>query len=326
MKVLTEVRTVLPDDTKGLFDDIVNQNVLGASNHINMIGDMIGSIALHGQRSNRATIDIIEDILVLTDFFKETRGEASQAISNAIDIMVKGIHSLKANENLVQVVEMIIDTKNRYLIDAKAALETAVAYGVEIVKTKKQIMVFDYSSTIDQLLRKVAEVNQELTVVIPESRSIDGGHAFVKTCLEVGHQVKFIPDAAIMYFLKNCDGAFMGVETYFPDGTMFNTTGSDIVGLVCKEFKIPLYAVTPLIKLDIRQIHGYKKELVINNLENRLALNWQESEKVNTDFRCPELLPVDPQYIAAFITELGVIPANQMYSVSIDYYNSLKES
>lgn len=320
---IDQTRNILPENSKELFDDIVFQRVLGASKHINMIGEMIESIALDGKRNDSTADSVVDDILSVSQFFIATRGEASQAIANAINIMIKDIDNVR-NSEIDEAINTIIQMKNSYLTSSQEALHRVVDYGAKVAKSMKTIMVFDYSSTVDKFLKETKPESGKLLVIIPESRSIDGGHAFVKTCLDAGHRVKFIPDAAIMYFLKDCDGAFLGSETFFPDGTMFNTTGSDIVGLVCKEFNVPLYVLTPLIKVDVRSVHGHEKALVENDLKDRLTSNWDPNEIEKVDFICPELLGVKSKYITAFITEKGIIPANQLFDTSINYYNSLK--
>lgn len=319
----SRARDLLPKKSQSLFDDITEQRVLGASKHIVMIGDMIQAIAEEGERRSRSIEDIIDDVLTVTQFFIETRGEANQAINNAIDIMIKGIAKVKKLEYQVAI-DHIIKQKDSYLHGANRNFKHVITFATDLVKPMQTIMVFDYSSTVNAFLKKARVNEEDLTVIIPESRSIDGGHGFVQTCHNAGHHVTFIPDAAIMYFLKECDAAFMGVETFFPDGTAFNTTGSDIVGLVCKTFHIPLYILTPLIKVDVRPVYGYKKVLVKNDLRERLTAHWDGENKDKTDFICPELLGVDPCYITAYITEQGIIPAKQLFNISMDYYSKLK--
>lgn len=318
-----QTRELLPDNSKKSFDDIVFQRVLGASRHINMIAEMIESVALEGKKNGSTVNEVVDNVLSVSQFFIETRGDASQAIANAINIMIRDVDEVRKLD-LDEATDTIIQMKNRYLTTAQEATNLVVDYGVEVAKSMNTVMVFDYSSTVDKFLKKANPENGKLLVIIPESRSIDGGHAFIKTCVDAGHKVKFIPDAAIMYFLKKCDGVFMGAETFYPDGTVFNTTGSDIVGLVCREFNVPLYVLTPLIKVDIRSIHGYEKVLVKNDLTNRLAVNWDHVEQEKVDFICPELLGVESKYITAVITEKGIIPANQLFNTSINYSNSLK--
>lgn len=320
---LKSVRSLLPNDVQPLFDDIVEQRVLGASNHISMIGQMIESIALAGKKNNSKVKEIIDHIQIVTDYFIRTRGEASQAISNAILLMTNQIEKVLGYD-LQAAVDEIITTKNSYLAYSNSATEKVIEYASKVVEPMKNILVYDYSSTVDKLLKKISGNGHQYTIYIPESRVIDGGLPFVKSCQEAQHQIKFFPDAALMYYLKECDVALMGAETFFPDGTGFNTTGSDLVGLVCDYYKVPLYFLTPLIKLDIRAIYGHRKDLVIVDMEKKLTKNWNDknlAEHIN--FETPELLGVKPDHIAGFITEKGVIPAGQMFHVSVEYYKEL---
>ncbi|WP_066190913.1 MULTISPECIES: IF-2B domain-containing protein [Gracilibacillus] len=319
-----EARNVLDDEQSiQAFDDIVFQRVLGASKHISMIGDMIESIAWNGKKNNLSVQSVIDRILTISQFFIETRGSASQAISNAINIMIKNIEEVR-NLDREEATRIIIQKKNDYLMQSQQAIDKVVKYGTKVASSMKTILVFDYSSTVNKWLQNLEKENKTYTVIIPESRIINGGYPFVQTCQDAGHRIKFIPDAAIMYYLKNCDGAFFGAETFYPDGTAFNTTGSDIVGLVCKEFNIPLYVLTPMIKMDIRAMYGYKKELKINDLTEELASDWDKNIKSKIDFDCPELLGVESKYITAIITEEGIIPANQLFESSKRFHDRLK--
>lgn len=315
-------RGVLPADVTSLFDDIVEQRVLGASNHIQMIGQMIESIALEGKKQQRTISEIISDIQVITDYFKATRGAASQAINNAILIMTKDITTWNGDLDLV--IEKIIDSKNSYLQYNQQAVDKVIEYASSHLEEMNNILVYDYSSTVDKLLKVLGKFDKQYTIFISESRVIDGGYPFVKTCQESGHKIKFFPDAALMYYLKECDVALMGAETFLADGTGFNTTGSDLVGVICDYYKIPLYFLTPLIKLDIRSIYGHHKKLQINDLTKKLTVAWADSYLAkDIDFKTPELLGVPAEHITGFITEQGIIPANQIYGISLQFYQSL---
>lgn len=318
------VRSVLPDKVKELFDSIVEQRVLGASKHITMIGDMIEAIAFQGKEEKKPVKVVIEDIKKVANFFIATRGEASQAISNAILIMIHGIDK-NADLDIETAVNKILETKNSYLKISKEVTGKVIEYAVELAKDMEKIFVFDYSSTVEKFLVNLTKTGKKYTIYIAESRGIDGGLPFVNPCQKAGHAIKYIPDASIMYYLRECDAAFMGAETFFPDGTGFNTIGADIVGLVCYQYNIPLYFLTPLIKLDIRSVFGHKKVLVINDMKEKLTRNWnREIDTKQIDFLTPELVGVEAKYITGYVTEKGIIPSNQMYEISLAFYNNLK--
>ena len=250
-----------------------------------------------------------------------TRGEASQAITNAVYLMTAGYRQHEERD-IRTYAQRIIDVKKQYERDCTAASETAVSYAVEIGNRMSAIMVYDYSSSVEAFLRKI---NGPKRIYIPESRVINGGAPFVQPCLEAGHQIHFIPDASMMYYMKSCDGVFMGAESIYPDGTGFNTTGSDIVGLLCDYFHVPLYFISPLIKLDVRPVYGKEKCTVINDLRSKLEpVANPKQVKGTIDYTAPELLAVSPGFIKAFITEQGVIPATQLYDISMKYIKELR--
>lgn len=318
-----KVREILPEWEKEHFDSIVEQRVLGAGRHISMIGEMIESILLEGQKTGKTTVQVIDEIRLLCDFFIATRGEASQAVSNAILLMIRGLDGC-VGLPLEEAAEKIVKQKNEYAKASETALEKIVDYGVRLAGLMNTIFVYDYSSTVDRFLECLPQNNKNYTIYIAESRVIDGGKPFVDTCKKAGHNIKFIPEASMMYYLKECDAAFMGAETFYPDGTGFNTIGSDIVGLICSYYQIPLFFLTPLIKLDIRPLTGGRKKLVYQELKEKLSRTWEDGLAEELDFCTPELVGVKPEMIKAFITEQGIIPAGQMYEISVRYSRQLR--
>ena len=317
-----EVRKILPATVIKDFDDIVFQKVLGASKHIKMIGEMIEAICIEDCKSEMSPTVFVEHIHLLGNFFIQTRGEASQAITNAIYLMIDGMEDDIENIDIKAITQRVIKQKNTYFTGAEKNMKQVVKYGVEIANRCEKIMIYDYSSTVEAILCNVEDAK---TIYIAESRAINGGYPFVKPCLDKGHRIKFFPDASIMYYVKDCDLVFMGVETFYPDGTGFNTIGSDMVALTCNYYKIPLYMVTPLIKLDIRPVYGKRKELVINDLSDKLSkVATPENHATEIDYRTPELIGVCPEHIHSFITEKGIIPSTQMYDISIDYIRQLR--
>lgn len=317
-----KARVALPDAILQDFDGIVDQTILGASTHIQIIGNMIEKIALDSIEKEQSVAVMIERIQEVTNYFMYTRGEASQAISNAIYQMTKGLHKYAKERNTKDIANCIIHVKNRYHEACVAANKKLVSYAIEIGNRMNTILLYDYSSNVEAFIKGLTG---KKTMYIAESRIINGGFPFVKACIEAGHQIHFIPDAGLMYHMEKCDGVFMGAETIYPDGTAFNTTGSDITALLCKYYKIPLYFITPLLKLDMRPVSGKEKVPIINDLKDKLGIIANpENIDADIDYRTPELLGIDPEYIKGFITEQGVIPSSQMYSISINYMKELR--
>lgn len=313
-----EIRQLLNDKAAALFDDIVNSRVLGANNHIRMIGEIMALTAADGSETGES---VLGKVRRTAEFFMETRGQQSRAIYNAIRYYIKDLPELERyGESAIR--DRISGRIESYAADAAKDMDALVSYGTHIAEDMDSIMIFDYSSTVD---RFVAELEGRRTIYIPESRALDGGRPFVRTAVEAGHEVRFIPDTTMLVALRNCQAAFMGAETVYPDGTVFNTVGSDILAILCRQVGIPLYVLTPMIKVDTRPVYGYiRLSPMPFDYGPRLAGAWEPDLKGQVDFKGVKLLEVAPEYIRSLITERGIIPPSAFFHEALGYAQSLE--
>lgn len=313
-----EVRRLLNDQASEIFDDIVNSCVLGANNHIRMIGEIMILIS-EDQLETGETI--LEKIRETADFFMETRGQQSRAIYNAIQYYIKDLEEIgECDDEIIR--ERVAKRIRAYKVQAEKDMDTLVSYGIRLAENMDTIMIFDYSSTVD---RFVAGLGRKRTIYIPESRALDGGRPFVKTALEAGHEVHFIPDTTMLIALKKCQAAFMGAETVYPDGTVFNTVGSDILAILCGRTGIPLYVLSPMAKVDTRPVYGYiRLSPMPFDYALRLAETWEPGLREQVDFRGIKLLEIAPEYIRSLVTEKGIIPPSAFFHQAMEYACSLR--
>lgn len=313
-------RSMLNATAQQLFDDITFSRVLGASRHTKMIGEMLLSIVDEMDNNCKKTVERVQTV---ADYFRETRGKNSRAIYNAINIMLGG-KQLQMSTDAKDLCEQMHIRIDRFGKMSKENTDAAVSYGVALCKQWKTILIFDYSSTIDAFIRAL---DHPMTVVIPESRALDGGRPFVQNALMAGHTVKFIPDTTMMEALRSCDAAFTGAETIYPDGSVFNTIGTDVLGVLCKEMVIPLYIVSPLIKVDVRPVAGYTRLAPMPfDYGARLAEKWPQELRGKVDFSGIKLVKIPSQYITAIISEVGIVPPGAFFGVAMDYSRSLEGS
>jgi ribose 1,5-bisphosphate isomerase len=315
-------RAALPECARPAFDDIVNRRVLGANNHIRMIGEMIEAIVQDGLNDGRSTGEVRRRIALVTDYFIATRGVSSQAIPNALQVMTKGLDRLADDEPLQDAAHRILGARDSFAEMSRRAAELVLTFATTLLANAKTIMAFDYSSTVEKVLQRLGGTDR--TVIIPESRAISGGAPYLAACTAAGYRVRFVPDVALLHELRACDAVLMGAETFFADGTGFNTIGSDLVGLACKELGVPLYFLTTFQKLDIRNVHGMPKTLPHVDLAQEdpdFCPPGADLTTVGTTI--PELIGVPAEHIRAFVTELGVIPATQLWEPSVRYHREL---
>lgn len=323
MKELEEsIKTALSPEAQEKFDDVATQRVLGATAHIRLISEMLYDIAKNARKQGKTVQEITEQAENLADYFIRTRGQASQAVSNAIRLMMADVsqHNAKSVEEAAAAIKYGIRS---YMEKSNENLKKIHQFVWNVIKHMNTVMLFDYSSTVNSIADITFEHGHKLNCYIPQSIALDGGRPYVKTFKEKGHSVHVIPDAAMYYYVRECDGVFIGAETYYHDGRAFNTVGSELLAFLCKSVGVPFYVVTPLIKLDIRALHGYEKPPVIIQIPERTGFTFSEKEKENVDFSTPELVEIPAEYIHAFVTEEGIIPPWGMYSISRRYFEKL---
>lgn len=326
---MNDILTRIPDEGKKLYDDMHTGRVLGAANHIRMIGDILRLVAAVDADDETTGIASSEemrrkDVLDLCRFFQNTRGKSSYAIVTALNLMTRyvralpqgdvapGAHSADATD-IARALHRGID---EYLLQADENASSIVEYAGRLAQSMDTFIVYDYSSTVEAFVASLARPRR---IYVPESRIIDGGKPFLSTFAHVGHDVHYIPDAAMLTVLGECHGAFIGAETFYPDGTAFNTAGSDILAELCAARSIPYYVLTPLIKLDMRAAFGIYKQPVKGNMSDILGKSLDPELRSKLHMSCIELVAIPPAHITAFVTEAGIVPPAAMYGLSVEY-------
>lgn len=297
-----DVRELLPEVCIKDFYDIVEGRSLGASNHIKMISKMYVEIAACNDEEKAES-----KVKQVGNYFKETRGKSSYAIIAALEKMEAKIKVGNASFK-----ENVSNARIAYFNEADADLESLLTYTQRILSNMQCVMIYDYSSTVE---KAICRADKKLTVYIPESRAINGGYPFVEGVVKAGHDVHFIPDASMLSVLKNVDGVFIGAETFYPDGTAFNTIGSDILAELCKLKHVPYYVLTPCIKCDVRARYGIYKEVLIKDLNNSLTDQWSDELKGSVNCETIELIGIPPELISGYVTEKGILRTSDLFSI-----------
>lgn len=313
------IRAYLSSDAQKLFDDIVTQRVLGASAHIRMISQMIRDLCSTARIQNELPESLNTKIHQLTDFFINTRGESSQAITNALGMMTQGSGD-QVTYDIDTYIESVLQKIDSFEQDNKRNLELINQYAQGVLSNMNSILLFDYSSTVG---RMIETCNHPLEIFIAESRALDGGKPYVTPALKGNHKVHFIPDAAIYFHLSLCDGVFIGAETYYSDGRVINTVGTEMVASLCNVFNVPFYVLTTLIKVDMRPMYGFIKPRLMLDLREKLSLDLDDQIQHQIDYSCPEVVEIPAKLITAFITELGIVPPSAMFQLSTTYFKEI---
>lgn len=314
MNKASYIRSLLSEEAKKLFDDIAYSIVLGANAQISLIITMIKDVLLNN--SSASVEDLKTSVKNIIDYYQATRGQNSRAIFNALSIIGSSALSCNYKTNR-DFKNALLDSIEHFEKISKQNVDTAVKYAVNITLGQSRIMCFDYSSTVEKF---ISALPPDVEIVIPESRALNGGRPYLNSLVKMERKIHYIPDTCMMQVLPSCDSVFIGAETIYVDGTVFNTVGSDILSVLAGYYKTPYYVLSPLIKLDLRSIYGeHRLDSMEYDYANRFTDTISQDLLSKLNCNSVKLISVPGSLITAFICEKGVLSPQSMFPIALDY-------
>ena len=303
----TIIRPSMPARAEAIVDSFEGAHVRGkpkgASRTVRLICQVFAVIAEEFDGDGPA--QLTQHIEAAAAYFMATRGKMTPAIPNGIRTVLDGLD--KAASSVDEIKQFISKNSRNYIENSEKHVKQIWEYGANLLLDKMTVVAYDYSSTVVGVIRRAGEQGKTLNLIIPESRSLNGGIPIVKAAVEAGHQILYTTDSAIGQQLKRADASLIGVESITATGGCWNTTGSLMVAVMAHHFQVPLYAPTELNKFDFRSLTGELRELKWFDLP-AISNNDPILENESVSVKCQDLDFVPPSYITAFVTEKGVLP------------------
>ena len=269
--------------------DIVDEGVLGATNHVALALPLVAQVA--GEPRDTAVAEALE----LAGFLARTRGAAAPIVANALAWQTEGVETdMNAEAAASLLAARASDWDNR----AKERRRALIEKGREALIGCRAPLIFDYSSTVADLVRALAGSPGLDWIVVPESRAIDGGRRYMSTLATLGIPLRFLPDAALEYAVTQSDAVLLGAESVSLDGGVVNTIGSTSAARSAQVRGIPVYGAADLFKVGQRRA----ADLPPPPLRSYDFL-LKKGELADTS--APELEVVPPELISAILTEIG---------------------
>ena len=270
--------------------DVVDEGVLGASNHVALALPLIARIAADGDDPRVAFCAAA----ATARFVAETRGAAAPIVANALDWMLAGIAEAPASARAA----LLADRASAWSRGADSRRKALVARAVEALAGIAAPLTFDYSSTVADIVAALAGRGQLRLVVVPESRAVDGGRRYVEAFKALGIRLRVTPDAAIDHAVGLSDCMLIGAESVSADGGVVNTIGSAPFARAAVAAGRPVYGCADLFKVGDTAARDWPAAPL-------QAYPFLPGAEVEVDTCAPELEMVSPLLVAALLTEHG---------------------
>ncbi len=304
-------------DLKELKKDIKEINIQGATNVA--IATVTGLILHCSSVTYGSWKEFLDDIQLVGNQLATLRDNEPLA-KNA----VKYIHYMiltryMAADTADKRRDAFMVVANEYLKMIEDSKGKILEFGNKELHGLVNVFTHCHSSTAEHLIVDLSKGIIDFKVVCTETRPKYQGRITATNLLKAGLDTTMIADSAAESYIIGrglfpVEAVFLGADQISITGDVVNKVGSWGIALAAYYANIPVYIVTPFLKVDAET--AYKPMLVERRESDEL---WPEHpEGLNIDN--PAFDIIDAKLITGYITELGIISAQEIPSLIRENY------
>lgn len=226
-----------PAEASSRFDDLVAYRLVGASVCADHITNALVEIAHESEQRGR---DISADLLDAGAAMIALKPDTA-LYRNVITTLTNAAINGRAAD--VKTVARQLDDHRR---DARISVVNRTQAVLEASHT---LLVHDYSSTVERVLRGLGATRAR-RIVVTSGEPLCQGPNVASIAAAAGHTVTYTPDMSVARVIDEVDAYVTGVESFYLDGSLSNTVGTLMLALLCREKGVPVVAPAETLKCD----------------------------------------------------------------------------
>lgn len=227
-----------PPEAATCFEDLVAYRLVGASACAERITAALVSVAFGSHALKR---DVCEDLIEAGRAFCELKPDTALYRNLAITLTRAGKSGRPTD------VEAAAQTLSGYRHAAQRSIISRTEAHLEDADT---LLVHDYSSMALRILLGLGE-RRRRRVVVTAGEPLGQGVQLARQVAAAGHEVIYTPDMSVARVIDQVDAFITGVESFYPDGSLANTVGTVMLGLLCRETGVEVIAPAETLKCDL---------------------------------------------------------------------------
>jgi len=168
-----------------------------------------------------------------------------------------------------------------------------------------------HSSMVEYMFKTAHDRGIDFEVYCTETRPRYQGRITAKNLSDYGIKTTMIVDSSVTHYLKEIDYFFTGADVVFPDGSIMNKVGTNLISSVCPRYSTPHIVLTTTHCCEIDSLL-----MLTEKVEEREASEvWAaiDGRPKNLSIKNPAFDIVPHELIDKFITEEGVFSPESLY-------------
>lgn len=186
------------------------------------------------------------------------------------------------------------------------------------LKNGMHIYTHCHSSAVVSIILDAIVSGKKVTVHNTETRPLFQGRKTAEELAKHGVRVYHYPDSAARIAIKQCDLVLLGADAIDCDLKVYNKIGSELICVIAKEYKVPVYICTDSWKFDPKT-----SNVVEEHIEERSSKEvWDHAPK-GVIVKNYAFEKIDRKLIAGIICEFGIYKPDNFVKEIVDRYPSL---
>lgn len=298
-------------EVERIIRDIKSLKIQGARN---VARSAIEALILQIQKSKAKTKpELYSELLEVGDALTATR-PTEPMMRNAMNDAVRfTLMQIKTHPALdVNVLKRaIVKEAISYFDEMEGNQKRICDYGSKLVPDGGTIITHCHSSTVTGIFKRAKDIGKEFNVIAFETRPRFQGRTTAKELADYGIKTTLAVDGAVSLFMKKADLCIVGADAISSMGDLINKVGTSTVAHIAREKDVSFYSAAELYKYDPLTLFGNREQIE----ERELNEVWEGSPK-NVKVRNPAFDATAARYINGYITEVGIIPPQSLWSIA----------
>jgi ribose 1,5-bisphosphate isomerase len=235
---------------------------------------------------------------------RNTLQEAAEFASSEIAASPEG--------DVKELKKRIVSDEKAYLKKMGAAIANISEYGAMLLPEEGMVITHCHSSTVTSILKEGKKRGKKLRVVCCETRPRFQGRITAAELAKAGMDVTLTVDLGVNRFMKKADMVLVGADAVTAMGDLINKVGTSALARLARMNDVSFYSAAELYKYDPLTIYGAREKIE----EREPGEVWERSPK-GVKVVNPAFDATAARYINGYITELGVLAPQALFSVAM---------
>jgi ribose 1,5-bisphosphate isomerase len=201
--------------------------------------------------------------------------------------------------------------ENAYLEAMGKDFDRLTGYGAGLIPDNAVVLTHCHSSTVTGILKRAKAKGKRFTVIACETRPRWQGRMTATELARAGINVTLVVDGAANMMMKKADLCLVGADSVTSKGDLINKVGTSMIAHLAKMHDVSFFSAAELSKFSRFTMYGEREKI-----EERDSREVWDAPARGVRVRNPAFDVTASSYIAGYVTETGVIPAQSFFNVA----------